>query len=110
MTKKEAIRRSVKHWQQLVRWAEEGVKSGKTMADYCSLVRRPSIFDGACPLCQWTMLKNNGRRVCLSCPLAQAGYGCVDRHFSLWRNVYNAEILEDFRYHADLLLRVLNTL
>ena len=73
LTRKEALRRSIEHWQENYDLAKAGyLNIGHIQEDKCALC---SLYSGA--------------NDCVGCPLFEEGYGC-DEIGSPWRTVYMA--------------------
>jgi len=106
MTKLQAIKKSIKHWEKMIKWAKE-----KTSYSPYYLTMKDSIgeswFEGDCPLCKKYM--NDSTRECFGCPLGKK-YGVCGTKSNKWLAVYNSSTWGIWVLNANKLLRQLRSL
>lgn len=86
MTKTEAIKESIAHWNCMIRWARKRKERLHPTRSFMEQALGESWSGEYCALCK----KYQGHATCISCPLRQAGYDCEEWD-GPWRKVARAQ-------------------
>ncbi len=107
MTKAQAIKKSIEHWERMIAWVKKQPQTDKPYYFAIEGAIGEDWSDEHCPLCEFYL------SVCNKCPLQKKHGHCSgyekDR-YNNWNKVFNARTWKTWLKHAKVLLKQLKSL
>lgn len=103
MTEKGAIRKSIKHWERMIKWAKKQDKYARPLYSYMELEINESWYNGDCALCRFY------KDYCYNCILSTEYVDCYDDD-SIWRLISDSNTWKEWIANAKQFLKQLKSL